>query len=100
MAANRLIERGLALVYTSAQPKTDPRETCMIGSLRTLALAVPVLTLAFPLAATAQDYPSKTIRIVVPFGAGGPADVFSRQVGQYLSEELKQTVIVENKPGA
>jgi tripartite-type tricarboxylate transporter receptor subunit TctC len=36
----------------------------------------------------------------VPFGAGGPADVFSRQVGQHLSEVLKQPVIVEDKPGA
>src|SRR5205823_6901553 len=36
----------------------------------------------------------------VPFGAGGPADVFSRQVGQHLSEALKVTVVIEDKPGA
>jgi len=51
-------------------------------------------------AGTAQAYPSKAIRIVVPFPAGGTSDILSRAVGQKLSEEWKQPVIIDNRPGA
>ena len=70
----------------------------MIRFARLLALAVVV---AVPIgAASAQDYPSKPVKIIVPFGAGGPADIFSRQLGQYLSDHLKQSFVIENRPGA
>ncbi|MGB9368334.1 MAG: tripartite tricarboxylate transporter substrate binding protein [Xanthobacteraceae bacterium] len=50
--------------------------------------------------AAAQDYPARQVRLIVPFGAGGPADVYARVIAHHLSEEMKQTFIVENRPGA
>jgi len=65
-----------------------------------------LLTLGFWLVAgvampaVAQDYPTRTVKIIVPFGAGGPADVYARFVGQHLSEALKQPFVIEDRPGA
>ena len=50
--------------------------------------------------ASAQNYPVKLIRVIVPFAAGGPADVLARSIGQQLSENLGQSVIIDDKPGA
>ena len=54
--------------------------------------------LALP--ASAETYPSRTVRLIVPFGAGGPADVYARILAKYLSEETKQSFVVEDRPGA
>jgi tripartite-type tricarboxylate transporter receptor subunit TctC len=48
----------------------------------------------------ADNYPSRLVRIIVPFPAGGPTDVMARLIGQKLSERLGQQFIVENMPGA
>jgi tripartite-type tricarboxylate transporter receptor subunit TctC len=50
--------------------------------------------------ARADDYPARPVRLIVPFGAGGPADVYARVIAQHLSEELKQAFVVEDRPGA
>jgi tripartite-type tricarboxylate transporter receptor subunit TctC len=63
----------------------------------TLVLAA-FAALATP--AAAQDYPTRPIKIIAPFGAGGSGDVFSRQLAQYLTEQFKQSVVVEDRPGA
>jgi tripartite-type tricarboxylate transporter receptor subunit TctC len=49
--------------------------------------------------ASAQSYPTKQVRIVVPFGAGGPADVYARVLAKHLQDTLKQNFVVENRPG-
>ena len=66
--------------------------------LRLITAALACALLATP--ATAQDYPTKPIRIIVPFGPGGGGDIVGRIFGQALQDKLGQPVVVENKPGA
>jgi tripartite-type tricarboxylate transporter receptor subunit TctC len=66
---------------------------------RTRLVALLAAALAVP-AAIAQGFPSKPIRIVVPFPAGGAVDIVSRTVGQRMSDLMKSPVIVDNRPGA
>jgi len=63
------------------------------------ALCAPALLLASP-GATAQEYPAKPVKLVVAFTAGGTTDILARAIGQALSDQFKQSFIVENKPGA
>jgi tripartite-type tricarboxylate transporter receptor subunit TctC len=68
-------------------------------ALPSLWLLVPVALAAFAAPAAAQDYPTRPVRLIVPFAPGGSADVFGRFVAQRLQESLGQSFIVDNRPG-
>ena len=70
----------------------------LLGSRRAWLLLGFMLALS-P-AAQAQDYPTRTIKIIVPTGAGGITDILARLVGKSISEQLGQPVIIDNRPGA
>jgi tripartite-type tricarboxylate transporter receptor subunit TctC len=65
--------------------------------LRTLVAGLSLLLV--PLAAKAQDFPNKQIRLIVPFPPGGPNDIIARVVGQRMSEILKQPLVIDNRGG-
>ena len=68
--------------------------------LSSAARAVTLAAILCCAAAQAQTYPAKPIRAVVPFGAGGPADIYARYLGQQMQGVLGQPFVVENRPGA
>jgi tripartite-type tricarboxylate transporter receptor subunit TctC len=68
---------------------------------RLLAFALAAaLLLAFAAPSSAQSYPNRPITLIVPFAPGGPADVLGRLVGQKMSEDLGQQVVIDNRSGA
>ena len=71
-----------------------------LRSRKAMAVVVGALCLFSPAAMHAQDFPSRVIRVVVAFPAGGPTDFVARLVADRLKLLLGQNVIVENKPGA
>jgi tripartite-type tricarboxylate transporter receptor subunit TctC len=74
--------------------------TGLTRALRNASLALAVLVAAGQSAGAQGDYPSRPIRMIVGFAAGGGNDLFARLVGQKMSELLGQNVVIENKPGA
>jgi tripartite-type tricarboxylate transporter receptor subunit TctC len=81
--------------------RPDPREETRMINLAKLSLAgVCLVALTGLGAAHSADFPSRPITVVVPFGAGGTADVMSRLLSERVSAELGQSVVVENKAGA
>jgi tripartite-type tricarboxylate transporter receptor subunit TctC len=64
------------------------------------ACGAAVVALLAPLAAQAQDWPNRPVRIIVPFATGGPADIYARYLGQRLQDTLGQSFVVDNRPGA
>jgi tripartite-type tricarboxylate transporter receptor subunit TctC len=71
----------------------------LLSSRRALLLAAALAAAGCPLAASAQDYPTKPITLVVPYAAGGSSDTRARQLGEKLATILGKAVVVDNKPG-
>jgi tripartite-type tricarboxylate transporter receptor subunit TctC len=71
-----------------------------MGAVRRIALAAAAfaVTICGPL--NADDYPSRPVKIIVPFGAGGPTDVYTRAIGEELRKALHQPFVMDNRPGA
>ena len=82
-----------------------PNNTLRRGLLSVLLGACALLlnglgSIAAAQGSAVQGYPNRPVKIVVPFAASGPADIYARFIAQRLGDELKQTFVVENKPGA
>jgi tripartite-type tricarboxylate transporter receptor subunit TctC len=80
-----------------------PEEETMKGRLACLHAALllcALLVFSSPQPAAAQGYPDKSVKLVVPFAAGGPADALGRILGEKLSQRWGQTVVIENRGGA
>ena len=71
-----------------------------MGLISRRGVLVVSAAMALPLPALSQAWPNKSVKIVVPFGPGGPADVYARELGAALTEMQQQTFIIDNKPGA
>ena len=63
-------------------------------------IILAILWIAPASPARTQDYPSRSVKLIVPFGAGGPTDVFTRAIAEDLHKSLKQAFVMENRPGA
>src|SRR4051812_44387041 len=76
------------------------RESSMVGIARIFVLAFCVALTGLAPSFAADPYPTRPVRLIVGFPAGGPTDIIARITAQALSERLGQQIIVENRPGA
>src|SRR5436190_24097875 len=89
-----LLSVGKGAQVRGASPVKLPRRRFL--HLAAGAAALP----AMPRVASALDYPTRPVRIIVGYAAAGPTDIAARLVGQWLSERLGQSFVVDNRPGA
>ena len=94
-------EMGLAFRLFMTSPDHTPIFPPGISRRQVLNLAVGAASLpAFSRSARSQNYPSRPVRIIVGFTAGGASDITARLLGQWLTVRLGQQFIIENRPGA
>src|ERR671930_597644 len=101
-----LIARRAVILFacspSSQKERHKTREEATMGPIlsRTLAALVVLGFAAGPAAAQTDDYPRRAITLIVPFAAGGPADVISRIISDHMSRSLGQSIVIENVLGA
>src|ERR1051325_5959581 len=108
MCSGRYWEYGIAILDcgTAGRPGksctvvSDDRESGGLSMMTPRSLVALVLLFCAQPFAVPQDWPSRPIHFIVPFPAGGSTDVAARVVGEHLSRQLRQQVVVENKSGA
>src|SRR5215468_4368443 len=71
-----------------------------MGAVRPIALAAAAFAVTICSPVNADDCPSRPVKIIVPFGAGGPTDVYTRAIGEELRKSLHQPFVMDNRPGA
>jgi len=71
-----------------------------MGAVRRIALAAAAFAVTMCGPVNADDYPSRPVKIIVPFGAGGPTDVYTRAIGEEVRKSLHQPFVMDNRPGA
>jgi tripartite-type tricarboxylate transporter receptor subunit TctC len=71
-----------------------------MGAVQRIALAAAAFAVTMCGPVNADDYPSRPVKIIVPFGAGGPTDVYTRAIGEELRKSLHQPFVMDNRPGA
>lgn len=92
--------RGPILIKETTMMTTTQLATRLRGTRRLALLALAAMALAPAVQAQGGDFPNKPITLVVPYPAGGANDAVARLVGQKMGEQLKQQVIIDNRPGA
>src|SRR5262249_25533110 len=89
--------RVVCPVWAETTVARNPRGDAM---RRLAAAAIAAMLVALPGLATAQQYPARTITLIVPFPAGGPTDTLARILGERMRVALGQTIVIENVTGA
>ena len=89
-----------AAVRPQGAQKINFRGSLAMRSSRFVLCLIVAAVMVASTGAIAQGYPNKPIRVIVPFGAGGPADIYARYLGQQMLQPLGQPFVVENRPGA
>src|SRR5579871_425136 len=98
--ANRRDGTSGARHGTRRMPNGDISMKLRARAVAFAGLAGLVLAAAATTAAAAEDYPTRPIHVIVPFGAGGPTDIFTRALTEELRKSLGQPFVMENRPGA